>query len=303
MAEVTPAAELAEVEVDVEGEEEKKKEDREEDDGEENEGAGELPRPTSLRKPSGDGRYNSAMWPETTRVQPVKNSSRSLGSNRALAGRRTSNVFYRRKVPASELHKYLEWGDILLFCGKKVGACCIRCFTNSPYDHVAIVVPEYRGMGATQGGLHVFEATGSKGVQTCPIKMFANWTHWYNDNFHEICIRKMIVPGGRNGPAGQAARRKLIAFTKKNVKKSYETNFGEIIKAWAGLENEEDDSSFFCSELVAAAWKEMGWLPSGEGTRASNNYLPRDFVGRRARNIKFAKGFGLTKMRRIHFGE
>ena len=60
-------------------------------------------------------------------------------------------------------------------------------------------------------------------------------------------------------------------FVMDNTSKNYEQNWKEIINAWAGVEQEENDDSFFCSELVAACWKDAGIL--GPDSKAANSTI------------------------------
>ena len=46
------------------------------------------------------------------------------------------------------------------------------------------------------------------------------------------------------------------------------------LQAGTGSNTLEDTSSFFCSELIAAAYKELGLLSD---EKLSNNYIPGDF--------------------------
>ena len=57
---------------------------------------------------------------------------------------------------------------------------------------------------------------------------------------------------------------------------SYEKDFSQIAKAYLNVEQESGtESGFFCSELVAEAYKRMGLLPD---TVTSNKFLPGDFA-------------------------
>jgi hypothetical protein len=131
--------------------------------------------------------HDSSQWPLT----PITASKGNEVADRPSAK-------YRRKVPVRDLEKYVEPGDILLFQGRKLGACCIRCFTASQYDHVGIIVPNEFGCG-----IQVLEATGDRGVNTVPLSMFLNWNKWYDDHFFEICVRKVTLPFPRKSRRGK----------------------------------------------------------------------------------------------------
>ena len=131
--------------------------------------------------------HDSSQWPLT----PTTASKGNEVADRPSAK-------YRRKVPVRDLEKYVEPGDILLFQGRKLGACCIRCFTASQYDHVGIIVPNEFGRG-----IQVLEATGDRGVNTVPLSMFLNWNKWYDDHFFEICVRKVTLPFPRKSQRGK----------------------------------------------------------------------------------------------------
>lgn len=69
----------------------------------------------------------------------------------------------------------------------------------------------------------------------------------------------------------------IMDFMRRESKKSYETSKMELLlSAWDGPfgQNVENTSSYFCSELIAETYKEMGLLRTNE---PSNEFVPSDF--------------------------
>lgn len=62
---------------------------------------------------------------------------------------------------------------------------------------------------------------------------------------------------------------------KTNAGQPYEKSFGTLIKANSKSNKNEDQSSFFCSELVVALLKAMGLV---DVDVISSNFLPRDLA-------------------------
>jgi len=54
--------------------------------------------------------------------------------------------------------------------------------------------------------------------------------------------------------------------------KPYQLNYSSLLKPW----NSNDKEGYFCSELIADLYKEMGVIHS---TRISHYYFPSTFLG------------------------
>ena len=65
-----------------------------------------------------------------------------------------------------EVQHEIDDGDLLLFCGRSLFGRLIRCWSQSPYSHVAVVV--WLWIGGERRPC-VFEAVEGPGVRLCPL--------------------------------------------------------------------------------------------------------------------------------------
>ena len=78
----------------------------------------------------------------------------------------------------------------------------------------------------------------------------------------------------------QELHQKFLNFVKRNLGKNYDLSALKLFKQeshfdWNNMNKAmEEDRGFFCSELVAKAYKTVGLL---EPKRASSKYWPVDF--------------------------
>ena len=156
----------------------------------------------------------------------------------------------------------MDTGDILLFrCNNQrlLGSWFIRSFTNSHFDHVAIILR----FGDQIKDLYVFEAVGDRGVR---IISWLNLRHeiYVNGFFDKICTRKLLFEMTSNRLTD------LDQFRKNTVGHKYGLQPSRVLfttKSQGNFNAEEykhveieKDRQFFCSELVAKAFKVLGVL-------------------------------------------
>lgn len=106
-----------------------------------------------------------------------------------------------------------QTGDILLFYTKNTGAQLQRFFTNSDFDHVAMVV-KFR-----KNELMIFESNQMYGVSIYDWKQYIQ----YFDLYQKITIRKLQYIKKAD------VQRELLNFVKKNLGKNYEINFSKLV--------------------------------------------------------------------------
>jgi hypothetical protein len=91
----------------------------------------------------------------------------------------------------------------------------------------------------------------------------------------------------------------LMEYMKEANKTQYEQNLGELalsaIDGLPGTENEEDLSSYFCSELVAQTYKTLGILGGSSRLLPSNEFVPGDFASENAHQFELARGYKLGR--------
>ena len=154
--------------------------------------------------------------------------------------------------------KLAENGDLLLFRGKNFGSKLQRCITRSKFDHVALVIK------FDNGEVGFLEASRAFGVSlTYWDKLFRkDWKKIYS----EIWYRKLDVE--RNNEMID----KLQKFVNEAKGKAYSLGFNKgKKKVKPGAEE-----TFFCSELIASAYKVLGVL---EEDLPSFRFYPSHFVG------------------------
>ena len=95
---------------------------------------------------------------------------------------------------------------------------------------------------------------------------------------------------------------RLFQFKEELGERPYEKSKLQLIRSaldfhqdyFTFLKNEEEDlSSLFCSELVAAAYQRMGLLEfdkTSDNYKTSNEYTPDDFTSRRDEKLRLQRG-------------
>ncbi|CAD8080464.1 unnamed protein product [Paramecium primaurelia] len=154
--------------------------------------------------------------------------------------------------------KIVESGDLLLFETNNTGAKLQRVFTNTKYDHVAIAIK------MANKYLFVFDANADTGVT------FMEWSQFIeiNDLYEKLAIRKLMNVDRIE------IEKKMIEFLQQVHGKKYEVTFSKLFRQ-KSLSPSKSNESFFCSELVAKAFKYCGLL---ESDKASSSFLPVQFT-------------------------
>ena len=160
----------------------------------------------------------------------------------------------------SQFLKQADTGDILLFRGSQAGGLLTRTFTASDWDHVAMVLkfPE------DQNEIYLVEAVGELGVR---LNKWDNLRdHVGEDKFyHKIALRHV------NFDRTDQMCDTLETLLKEVIGLEYSLSASKLtkqksIKIQEGGLNTliERDRSFFCSELIAKAFKCLGIILDDE---------------------------------------
>lgn len=158
-------------------------------------------------------------------------------------------------------------GDLLLFQGKDVVSKMQRLVTNSKYDHVAIIL-KY-----SSGRIALFEATGENGVS---IVFWDDFTlNQWEKLYSKLVYRKLDFD------RSERALKELEEFIYSVEGKKYKITAGTLVSNRKD-EDPKKKKGFFCSELVAMAYKMMGILPDDP---PASKYWPGDFAD--SKNLKF----------------
>lgn len=163
---------------------------------------------------------------------------------------RISDYFFRR---------HANTGDILLFRSKGVVAKMQRGFTRGDFDHIALI------MCFASGKVILLEATDKDGVACL------EWDYFIKMNWHTMYSR--LVYRSLDIMRTEDMIRKLEKFVKNVDGKKFGIGPSKFIRNTSIEPGEE--SNFFCSELVASAYKAMGIFPS---TLKSSSLWPGDFL-------------------------
>ena len=133
----------------------------------------------------------------------------------------------------------------------------------------------------------------TQGVELIPLKQKI-FSGWYN----RVAIRQLIVSDSERVKMTEH----LLQFKKELGERPYEKKKLQLIRSaldfhqdyFTFLKNEEEDlSSLFCSELVAAAYQRMGLLEfdkTSDDYKTSNEYTPDDFTSRRDKRLRLRYG-------------
>lgn len=213
------------------------------------------------------------------------------------------------REPYASLADKLDTGDIVLFSGHGAESYIIRCFGISAWSHVGIVIKADPGAVDENGGLFLwhspsglFPAEDVLSVQRrkhekkenpfinpddlTPKKKSGPQLNRLHDIVNgyvgTLAIRQLVANGfdnlctlSNNTQCGRDLRGHL---DEHNVK-SYETSTIDMFQAAEDCTCfgfvEEDLTSLFCSELVAATYKYFGLIPI---RMSATEYQPEDFA-------------------------
>ena len=152
----------------------------------------------------------------------------------------------------------LNWGDVVLFNLKSLSGQLVSAATASSWDHVGIVYEQ-------DGKLFLLEAVAG-GVQA--LELNGRVLDALNAGA-KVGFRRLSVT---RSPELKA---ELWSFAVGMTGRSYKKSVGQLVSSRWGRNKADDLSSVFCSELVAAALKQLALLPE---SCVTSNVLPKDFL-------------------------
>lgn len=211
----------------------------------------------------------------------------------------------------------LAEGDIVLFRTRRITSRIQRAVVRSGgFDHLGIVVlcntcdddnccsPELKQARAAAGvpPWHTLEADSSG------VSLFRFTPHCLGAYKGIVAIRHLHLDKEDFPPERlREMSQTLNSFVTEMQGRPYEQNIFQLIRAanWFGHNQEEDLSSVFCSELVAAAYNRMGLLERPH-QRPSNAYIPGDFASKnenQARAVKLVHGASLSIEKILNTGD
>ena len=182
-------------------------------------------------------------------------------------------------VSFREVMASVNSGDILLFQSKGVGPGIVRSVTKSVYDHVAVFVR----MG---GKLGCLEALGDPG---CLVSEFAAFcTQGWHDQYTAMSIRRLDPPLTRE------AKRELRRFCRGVKGRRYGISAAKLMRRRGSTMSFDDkERTYFCSELVAKAYKHLELLRSD---CPSSDYFPCSFAVNENVPLMFGYTLGVEEL-------
>ena len=188
------------------------------------------------------------------------NISVSLGMRKELSLVISKHKFWRyQRISDYFFRRHANTGDVLLFRSKGMVAKFQRGFTRGEFDHIALI------MCFASGKVILLEATDKDGVACL------EWDHFIKMNWHLMYSR--LVYRSLDIMRTEDMIRKLEKFVKNVDGKKFGIGPGKFIRSTSVEPGEENN--FFCSELVASAYKAMGIFPN---TLKSSSLWPGDFL-------------------------
>jgi hypothetical protein len=147
-----------------------------------------------------------------------------------------------------------DTGDILLFRGSQAGSLITRTATGSHFDHVAMVLK----FESAPGEVYFVEATGNNGVS------LNKWQYIKPHIGHGKFYEKMVIRH-LDFDRGDLMVKNLEKFLGEVVGLKYGIGSSKLLRQKTLIKSEIDqnelidaDRTFFCSELVAKAFKLLG---------------------------------------------
>ena len=199
---------------------------------------------------------NRAMW-----LKVLEEVIGHHSSERKLCLKTNLKPFYEAAdtITEEEFAQTAQSGDILLFLTDHTAGKLQRFFTQSNYDHVAMII-------RINGEVMVFEANQNDGVAVYAWRKFVKYFNLYQ----KIAFRKL------KSPRKKELHHSLLSFARKNVGKKFDIGaYKVLLKQQSDFDwNEEKERGFFCSELIAKALKSVGLI---EPVKACSRYWPVDF--------------------------
>eukprot|EP00828_Plagiopyla_frontata_P043350 TRINITY_DN6731_c0_g1_i1.p1 TRINITY_DN6731_c0_g1~~TRINITY_DN6731_c0_g1_i1.p1 ORF type:complete len:268 (-),score=39.93 TRINITY_DN6731_c0_g1_i1:177-980(-) len=161
----------------------------------------------------------------------------------------------------------VETLDIILYRGSQFGQKALRTMTNSSYDHVGFLVKQ------DNGRILLIESTTDQGVGYTYWDFFVEM-EWYKC-YEKIVYRHLDV---ERKPQMIAAVEK---FLKNVLHNNYSISLKKLMQKQSVIQQQDQQAQkdktreFFCSELVASAYKRAGLLPQD---KSAMQYWPGDFA-------------------------
>ena len=190
----------------------------------------------------------------------------------------------RTKISVRDVSATVKTGDLFLFSSKHAASHVTKCFTGSGWDHLGMVVK------LSDSQVFILEYAG--GVFLYPL--FTRLYSYFAIQGREICLRRLSLPHEQPEMQAQVEEfvRGVLGQKPPSIERwcwrcsasSRSSRPSSAARAAAAADDDggdgaqhavaDDLSSFFCSKLVAAMYKNLGLLSAH---RSSGDFLPKHF--------------------------
>jgi Permuted papain-like amidase enzyme, YaeF/YiiX, C92 family len=174
------------------------------------------------------------------------------------------NFWKYARLCEEDFQKVADTGDLLLFKTPELGSQLQRFITNSNFNHIAVV------LRSSTGALKFIEATIEYGVDIIDWDTFMAYRCYAN---FERCVYRRLCGFTRT----KDRLRRLEDFIKVAKHKRYSLAATKLLRKHCSNDSDNhirEDKTYFCSELVASIYKNLGLLP---GDISASQYWPVNF--------------------------
>jgi len=161
------------------------------------------------------------------------------------------NFWKYARICEEDFQKIADTGDIILFKAPEFACQVQRFFTNSNYNHIAII------LRSSTGNLKYIEATMTYGVDIIDWDRFVDFKCF--KGFDRIVYRRLA-----GFKRTKEKLTKLEQFIKVARNKRYSLAASKLLRKKCNNDSDltiKDDKTYFCSELAASIYKNLGLLP------------------------------------------
>lgn len=181
----------------------------------------------------------------------------------------------KRGIPVMAIPVRMDTGDVILFNSSHLLSYGTKLFTWSQWDHVAVVVRTIKNR------LKLLEVT-SDGVGYYDLDERIDFLATVS----KIGVR--FLTADRTPKMHDA----IWEYVDEVKGRPFKQDLMEMVNAAQKRHNEEDQSSLFCSQLVAAAYQRMGLMST---ERSSNEFIPKDWASKKNTTLGLKPGVHLNR--------
>ena len=200
----------------------------------------------------------------------AQNIQISNGARKGYAAPKAFKFWESKQCSIRQFYEQADTFDVILFRCNTGGGKIIRSWTHSEWDHVGMVLK----IGGYDNEIIIIEATGNRGVH---LKKFSSIIPHIGKFYEKVAWKKM------NFVRDDEKLDIIDKFVEEAIGRKYKFRVRDLARSATkkfsgsdGRQYVDEDRTFFCSELVAKAWKCAGVMEDNADDGA-NNFMPADF--------------------------